>query len=174
MDNPSRFYLAVIKIIDRRIRALGWTMETCDDRSGNQSGYTAKMLHPGTPSGRQAQWQTLQYLLDALYPGGVRVVIEPLPARKPNRFSMDRLWTRAMDSRKDNLLHFSRRGGLASAAARMRLLTPEHRSAIASKASRARWEKYRAEKPTMRARVVRSHRRGGGVANSRSGGSVLS
>ena len=157
---PTAFYLAVIKIVERRIRALGWTMETCDDRSGNQSGYTAKMLHPGTPSGRAAQWQTLQYLLDAIFPDGVRVVITPLRGDKLNRLSMETLSTRRpTDSRKFDIIQLSRRGGLASAAMRMHRLTPEQRSAIASKASRARWEKLRAEKPTMRVHVARSHKR---------------
>jgi hypothetical protein len=126
-------------------------MEMCDDRSGNQSGYTGKMLHPATPSGRQAQWQTLQYLLDALYPGGVRVILEPLSAEMPKRFSMDPPRTpRLSDFRKIDLIHFSRRGGLASAAARMRRLTPEQRSAIASKASRARWERARTPKQSRK------------------------
>ena len=144
---PTSFYLALIKTIDRRIRALGWTMEMCDDRSGNQSGYTGKMLHPATPSGRQAQWVTLQYLLDAIYPGGVRVVLVPLGTEMPKRFSMDPARPRRLsDFRKIDLIHFSRQGGLASAAARMRRMTPEQRSAIASRASRARWEKSRAAK----------------------------
>ena len=78
-------YLALIDQMHDRIVHLGWTMERCDERSGNQDGYTAKMLHPDTPSGRQANWQTLQNLLDALYPDGVEVLIAPRSPRRRRR-----------------------------------------------------------------------------------------
>jgi hypothetical protein len=55
-------------------------MRECDDRSGLNDGYTAKLLHPDTPSGRQL----LQYLTDALYLYGVDVyLIAESCGRKP-------------------------------------------------------------------------------------------
>jgi hypothetical protein len=82
----------------------------------------------------------------------------PCVALSSNRFSMETLRTRrATDSRKFDVIQLSRCGGLASAAARMRRLTAEQRSAIASRASRARWERVRAASrpggPTARSTV---------------------
>lgn len=75
---PTGTYLAIIAAVDRRIRALRWTMQECDDRAGLQDGFTAKMLHPDKPSGRQAQWATLDLLMQALWPGGFKVTFSPV------------------------------------------------------------------------------------------------
>ena len=69
-SSSTVLYRAIVAILDRRIRSLRWPMHECDDRSGLQDGYTAKLLHPDTASGRQARWESLQLLIDALYPQG--------------------------------------------------------------------------------------------------------
>ena len=49
-----------------------------DEKSGAQSGYFAKAFNPDTPSGRIARWETLQWLIDAMYPDrGYRVFLVP-------------------------------------------------------------------------------------------------
>lgn len=75
-------YRALVGEMHARIRRLGVTMWQCDDLSGLQDGYTAKLLHPDTPSGRQARWETLQLLVDALYPDGYTVIIKPQDGAK--------------------------------------------------------------------------------------------
>jgi hypothetical protein len=59
--------------LERRRLALGWPMWLVDERSGVQSGYYAKMLHAETSSGRNAGWNMLQLVADALYPDGCGV-----------------------------------------------------------------------------------------------------
>lgn len=91
-----KLYRAVVLALAGRIVQCGLTMEQCDDRSGVQDRYTAKLLHPDAAQGRVAGWETLQCLMDVLYPHGVEVVFVPLapgahdPAAhpRPNRAAM--------------------------------------------------------------------------------------
>lgn len=150
-------YLAIVRAVDRRIRTLGWTMEDCDTRAGLPDRYVAKAPHPNTASGRQASWQSLQCLIGALYPNGVRVRLEPLPitdARQLERLRKQEPLRKfgGCDRRKFDLLEFSRRGGIAGAKARNEKLTPQRRSAIARKAARARQAKLT---PQERAEIAR-------------------
>jgi len=69
-------YRAICRALQQRIIEVNVTLEECDDLAGVQDGYTAKMLNPDTFSGRQG-WQTIQWLVDALYPGGVKVMLLP-------------------------------------------------------------------------------------------------
>jgi hypothetical protein len=52
-----------------------------DEKSGVQDGYYAKCVYAETPSGRNANWQTLQWIVDALFPdgSGVRFTPECIP-----------------------------------------------------------------------------------------------
>jgi hypothetical protein len=52
-------------------------MEQVADRAGVGDRYWSKALYPDTPSGRQARWDTLQDIVDALYPAGFDVEIRP-------------------------------------------------------------------------------------------------
>ncbi len=57
-----------------------------------QDGYTAKLLHPDTPTGRQARYETLELLLRAVYPDGYVLTIRPrregASESVPNRFGI--------------------------------------------------------------------------------------
>jgi hypothetical protein len=84
LRQATALYLAIIDQLRDRIAFLGWPMWVCDDKAGLQDGYTAKLLHPDTPSGRQAGWAQIQMLVDALYPDGMAFVVIPRsPRRKP-------------------------------------------------------------------------------------------
>lgn len=76
-------YRLIVEALEVRRRELGWTFAVCDAKAGVQNGYTAKMFRPDTPSGRIAQWGTLQLLVDAMYAGtGFRLFLAPdHPAR---------------------------------------------------------------------------------------------
>jgi hypothetical protein len=65
--------------IDRRRRELGLPQERFSEWAGLPERYFSKAIHPDTPSGRQAQWQTLQVMVDALFPCGFTVRIEAAP-----------------------------------------------------------------------------------------------
>jgi hypothetical protein len=106
------------------------------------------LLDADTPSGRQASWETLQLLIDALYPAGVRVRLEVIPTDDPrllNRLSKPppgREKITAAPRRKIDIIEFARAGGLASAAVRKERIPPEKRRAIARHAARVRWKKH--------------------------------
>ena len=64
----TALYRQIIDCLKIRKGELGWSFWQCDEKSGAQSGYFAKAFNPDTPSGRMSQWQTLQWLIDAMYP----------------------------------------------------------------------------------------------------------
>jgi hypothetical protein len=137
----TEFYRSVIQAIDLRIRVLGLTMARVDELSGVPDGYTAKALHPDTPSGRQSRWETLQDLIDALFPEGLSVTLKANPIRSEKHVS--RLSRQSSShvinaGRRIDVREAGRRGGLASHAVRMVKHSAEQRSAIARKAARAR------------------------------------
>src|SRR5262245_19131175 len=152
-DQPSAprqpataIYLAVVAALERRIRSLGLTMQECDDLSGNEDGYTAKMLHPDTPSGRQAQSRTLQNLISALYrDDDFHLIIKPGPSRDPlllKRLRRDRAGRGSILHRRHiDFLEMSRRGGLRSHEVRMAKHSAADRSRFARNAARARWSR---------------------------------
>ena len=59
--------------VERRRLQLGWPAWLVEKQSGVQDGYYFKMVYAETPSGRNAGWQTLQLVIDALWPDGVGV-----------------------------------------------------------------------------------------------------
>jgi hypothetical protein len=134
----TALYRAVMAEVRRRINALGWPMWKCDERSGLPAGYVAKSLHPDTPSGRQSKWETLQNLIDALFPNGVHVEIrEKVPATVSMNLAM-----RQGDSE----------GARRMATYRLRNMSPERRKKIAKRAARVRW---RAVRENAQAEAVR-------------------
>lgn len=74
----TKIYRSLVLALAGRIVQRSLTMQQCDDLSGLQDGYVAKLLHPDTGQGRVAGWYTLQLLIDALYPDGVEVVLIPV------------------------------------------------------------------------------------------------
>jgi hypothetical protein len=125
----TALYRAVIAEVRRQIALRGWTMWQCDERSGVQEGYTAKALHPDTPSGRQSRWETLQLLVDALFPGGLTVRIQ------------DEMHARA--SMPKGLRNGYSEEASKMAYLRARKLSPARRKKIAKRAANERWRRQR-------------------------------
>lgn len=73
-------YRAIMIAIEERRQQLGLPMWRVDELAGTQDGYYAKALHADAPSGRQAQWNTLQLIIDALFPEGVTLRLEAAPS----------------------------------------------------------------------------------------------
>jgi hypothetical protein len=79
MSTATGIYRAVMLECERRRASLGLPMEKFDEYAGLSERYYAKALHADAPSGRQAQWGTLQVIVDALFPAGFDLEIKPRP-----------------------------------------------------------------------------------------------
>lgn len=77
------WYRDLAEQLATRIRALGLTMQQVDDKAGVPDGYTSKALHPDTSSGRQPVPNQFQYLLEALWGHGGRLLIVPRLTDEP-------------------------------------------------------------------------------------------
>jgi len=157
MTDATKLYHDVIWELRKQIHELGLTMEQCDDVSGNQDGFTAKMLAPETKSGRQAQWRTVQNLTDSLMPLGYKLRIVPIGSPDEIRAIINRKLARlgkeltglsyqqkiekinklGRMQMRDLARHAGRLGGLS----RAKKLTPKQRQRIARKGGKARWLK---------------------------------
>jgi hypothetical protein len=133
----TAFYRAVVEQLHTRIRRLGLPMWRCDDLSGLQDGYTAKLLHPDTPSGRQARWETLQLLVDALFPDGYQIIIKPLDAKRAAKLQPET--NPVVDARVRSIMSMmGRKGGLKSWEVRRAKLTAAEQKMMEQNPRRAR------------------------------------
>jgi hypothetical protein len=69
-------YRAIVLELERRRIALGMSMERLSEVAGLADRAYSKMVHPEGRGGRVAQWQTLQRVVDALFPDGVDIAIK--------------------------------------------------------------------------------------------------
>lgn len=143
---PTAFYVSLTAALDRRIRVLRWTMRQCDDASGLQDGFTAKLLNAASPGGRQVRWETLQLLVDALYPSGVKVVLQALDGNMQALASIE--VPAATPPRKAMYVPTTEKAR-EMAELRAKSQTPERRRIIAIRASVKRWDKVRAERQNV-------------------------
>ena len=75
--NVSPFYRSIMLELERRRLHLRISMDEVSDRAGVADRLYSKMLHANTPSGRQSRWETVQDVVDALFPEGYDVIIKP-------------------------------------------------------------------------------------------------
>lgn len=131
-------YRAVMLEIERRRLALGISMEEVSDRAGVADRYFSKLLYADSPRGRQAQWSTIQELVDALFPEGVDIELRP---KKGLRLGPEdlRCKIKFASAPKDPRTHreLMRELGKKGAEAFKRL-SPEQRSASAKKGAATR------------------------------------
>jgi hypothetical protein len=62
------FYRHVIAQIERRRIELNWSCERLDNAAGLAAGHFAKLKNADARSGRCARWETLDLLVEALWP----------------------------------------------------------------------------------------------------------
>lgn len=75
---PTAVYLAfMLQGIEPWRKRRYPSMENFSEFSGLADRSYQKLLHPDTPSGRQAQWQTLQSIVDVVFPDGFDIEIKP-------------------------------------------------------------------------------------------------
>jgi hypothetical protein len=125
--------------IERRRRQLGISMDTLSDLAGFADRFYSKALHPDTPSGRQSRWETVQEMMDAIFPEGFDIEIRPKPG---GCMSADDLRRKVQFAgadanpitRRKLMAALGRKGALARHGSR----TPEQRREIALRAAATR------------------------------------
>ncbi|MCV0387410.1 MAG: hypothetical protein K5821_13455 [Nitrobacter sp.] len=138
IERAVPIYRAFMLELERRRVSLGISMDALSDKIGCADRYWAKVLFADRPSGRVARWDTLQEMIDALYPDGVDIVLKPKVGERLTaegqrlkvRFAQadhDRL------SRREIMRELGKKGGKA----RSNKLTEARKLKIARKASRA-------------------------------------
>lgn len=140
----SPLYRGIMLELERRRLQLGFTFINVDDLAGLNDGYLAKLMWPDTPTGRVARWETLQLIVDALFPEGFEVVLRAKAGLELSEVSIRKMAAIARlpfcrKSQRDLMMEYGRKGG----AARSEKLEPERRREIASIAAKARWAKPR-------------------------------
>jgi hypothetical protein len=142
----SPIYRIIMVEFERQRLARGLSMAQVDDLAGTQDGYYSRMLYPDTPFGRQARWETVQDVADALFGRGFEVKILGSIGVEASALALDKgASSNALKNRHwRHSKHFAdlgRRGGLA----RAKNLTTEQIRAIAKKAARVRKAKRSGE-----------------------------
>jgi hypothetical protein len=138
--NISPFYMAIMLELERRRLQRGMSMQVVCDTAGVADYYYSKALHASTPSGRQARWDTLQDIVDALFPEGYDVVIKP------------KVGMRLDPARLRCKIKFA-------AAATNPKLQRDLMSEIGKIGARARAEKYKTMSKADRARIAKKARK---------------
>ena len=152
MTQATGIYLAIMLEVERRRQALGFPMEKFSEYAGLPERYYSKALHPDTASGRQAQWGTLQIIIDALFPAGFDVVIKPRAGAAMNGDSLKAKLLRLQAAKDPKCQReLMRELGHAGRAQQLAKQPRWKRRAIARKAARARWRKARAKASESRA-----------------------
>lgn len=148
---PSPLYLEIMKQIDRQRRRRGFPSWMVDDLAGTQDGYYQKMLHATARSGRQAGWIQLQYVLDALYPHGVRLKLTP---RRKYVQAEARINSKSRLGPRERKIATRREFARLGGKARWQETKPEERSKLLRAAAQARWAKVNKVKRTDLARMA--------------------
>jgi hypothetical protein len=145
MTAATPLFRAIMLEFERRRIALGLPMEKFDEFAGLSDRYYAKALHADKPSGRQAQWGTVQVMADALFPHGFDLEIRPRPGQVITETNLKAklLQLKATKDPKSQR-ELMRDLSMLAAAARKRI-PPRKRSAIARRAGKAgakkRWSR---------------------------------
>lgn len=145
MTEATAIYRAVMLEIERRRIALEWPMDKFSEYAGLPDRYFGKALSMDAPSGKQAQWATLQLIMDALFPAGYDLVIRARPGdvMTPENLKAKLLQLRATKdprSQRQLMSDLGRKGAEASRGKRRRKLPLWKRRAIARRAAKKRWK----------------------------------
>src|SRR4051812_49156524 len=65
--------------IERWRIAVGWPMDKFSEYCGLPDRYYPKALLADTPSGRQPRWQSVQLMVDGIFPAGFDIELRPKP-----------------------------------------------------------------------------------------------
>ena len=140
-------YRALMMALEGRRVELGLSMAAVNDLSGVNDGYYAKMIYPDTPSGRQARWEQVHDVVEALFGAGFTLQIIADEDENRRLRAAPRIDDSASGSARKirhwrHTRHFKELGVLG-AKARNERLTPQQRSQSARKAVNIRWKRVR-------------------------------
>lgn len=149
MTAASPVYRSIMLEIERRRIALGWPMEKFSEFAGVPDRYYAKALFSDAPGGRQAQWRTLQLIIDALFPAGFDIEIK---ARAGAVMTKDNLKAQLLQlratvdprSQRQLMSDLGKRGAKKGGHARWKNVNASARARIARKAAIIRWDQVKA------------------------------
>lgn len=146
MNRSAGIYRAIVAECERQRLALGWPMWSVDEKAGTQDGYYGKAIYPDTPSGRQAQWNTLDLIVGALFGPDFQITL------KGEKTSIQgvRCIEKGQSTKSVAVRHWRHRsyfraiGELGTSGKHYVEKVPKaRRVAIARKAIRARWKQWR-------------------------------
>jgi hypothetical protein len=140
--NIQPFYMAVMHELELRRISLNISMDEISDRAGVADRFFSKALHASTPSGRQAQWRTLQDIVDALFPEGYDVIIKPKAGMRldPAQLRCKIKFAAAAANPKNHreLMSEIGKAGAKARIAKYAAMTPAERKRIYKKAKETR------------------------------------
>jgi hypothetical protein len=124
--------------IERRRQQLAISQDRLSEIAGIADRSFSKYLLPETPTGRAARWETMQIVMDALYPSGFDIVVRPRNGPELDVLSY-KFKIRAAAAQHDRRLRreFMAELGAKGGRARAQKLSPEHRREIARRAGQA-------------------------------------
>lgn len=138
MTHVTNIYRSIMLEIERRRHAVGFPMEKFSEYAGLPERYYSKALYPDTSSGRQAQWSTIEIIVQALFPHGYDVTITPRAGQIMTE-----------DSLKAKLLHLQAQKDPKS---QRELMTGLSALAAAGRKKIPRWKRRRIARQAARAR----------------------
>lgn len=138
-NNVTGIYRAIMIECERRRQALGLPMDKFSEWAGLPDRFYSKGLHADAPSGRQAQWPTLQIIVSALFPHGFDLIIKPKPGAviEPHDLKAKLLQLKAIKdpkAQRELMRELGRKGGMARKPPPRR-----QRIALARRAAKMRW-----------------------------------
>lgn len=151
----TKIYRAVVLELERRRRSLGLPLEKFGEYAGLPDRYVSKAVHSDTPSGRQAQWSTLEIWVDSLFPAGYDLIIKAKPGQV---ISADNLKAKLLrltaindpKTQREVMAELGRLGGKRSGESRLRKVPRWKRKLIARRAARQRWRMQKAAEKSAR------------------------
>lgn len=143
----TAIYRVIMVEFERQRLARGLSMAQVDDLAGTNDGHYAHMLYPDTPSGRQARWETVQDVADALFGRGFEINIVAINGPAPSALGIDKgASSNALKNRHWRHTRHYKDLGSRGGKARFANKTPDEISAMQRQVNRKRWKRVRAAK----------------------------
>lgn len=149
--------LSLMRSVEDERQALGLPSWQLEDRAGLQDGHYQKLLHCDKPSGRTPSWQSLQLLVEAIFPDGFDIQIRRKPganllasthsslaASSHSEKIRHGIALRDPRTRREIMRALSEKGASKGGQARARNLTKRQLREIGKKGAAARWTRHRA------------------------------
>jgi hypothetical protein len=147
LTDATPIYRSVMLECERRRQQLGVSMDRFSEFAGLPDRAYAKMVWPDGVAGRQATWESVQRVIDALFPDGFDLMVKPRKGPELDKLSMKfkaRFGQpfRAGKAIREHMSELSRRATPeARSRGRKQHIERARRREIARLAANARWKK---------------------------------